>query len=82
MDKWLFFGMLEIDAPYDRHCDECIVSGDRSLHIDIVDMFVAISFYRMQSLSDRITFILTKFSMVAIFSFYGNCLHKCLKERD
>ena len=81
MDKWLFYGTLEMDAPYDRRRNKCIVRGVRSLHIDTAEMLVVIFINRLQSRSGRITFISRNLSMVAIFSFYGNCLHECLKER-
>ena len=43
MDKWLFYGTLEMDAPYDRRSEKCIVCGVRSLYIDTIDTLMAIS---------------------------------------
>ena len=43
IDKWLLYGMLEMDLPYDRRSEKCIVRGVRSLYIDTIDTLVEIS---------------------------------------
>ena len=82
MDKWHFYGTLEMDAPYIRQSNKCIVRGIRSLHIDTLDMLVAIFINRSQLQSSRTTIILRKLSMIAFSFLHGNFLHKCFKERD
>ena len=43
MDKWHFYGTLEMDAPYAMHNEKCIVCGIKFLHNITGDMLVAIS---------------------------------------
>ena len=69
-------------TPYDKRSDKCIVCSIRFLHRDASDALVTISVNRWRERTLTEDIYLKKIAKVAMFAFTGNCLHKCLIERN
>ena len=82
MDQWHVYGTLEMNDPYDKRSDKCIVCSIRSLHRDAPEALISISVNRWHERGLTEDNYLENIVMVAMFSFTRNCVHKCLIERD